>query len=771
MASVFVLYINDHIAGRCLELIRKICEPKSTSKPHVTVRGPIRRKAKKISSWKNEIIPEIELVEPGCFFSKPGESHAQNTVYIKCNSEKLRGIYYKPDFLGFMPHITLYDGKSRQFAKKLLFELQKFLWGFRITLPKKIDIETGKYDYPKLTEIQLKRRQRKEIEKDNDDKFYPHLRELFFNITGDRVHYDYIINLSDDERLSIVKKIYGYLETQDNIGRVREKKDWSTIANNRIELNPSRAQLKTAGNETDAFSREIRVFKRSSKDRQILDQLMLFEDHQSRTKATKPQTLRNKSGLFPTPPELALEIVSYVRDIYPKELPEINFGDPAIGTGTFFFALIRLFSKECINSAYGVEIDKKISYMSSDLWSNQGLQIVHGDYFQIKPLPKRNLIFCNPPYVRHHYISLKQKALLKEKVKNDLNIKISGLASLYIYFILLSHKWMKKGAIAAWLVPTEFMDVNYGESLRKYLTEYVSPILIHRFDPEEVQFEGVLVTSSVLVFKNYTPKKNHKIRFSYGGSLLRPIRINDIPISKLKNTFKWPKNSNLTLKSNFSSLYLKDLFIIKRGIATGANSFFILPRKDALKFGLPEEFLRPILPSPRKLDSQLVRREDDGYPNINPQLSVIDCDLPENVIQNRYPDLWKYLQTAGSMGIRDRYLVKKRNPWYKQEQRNPPPYLCTYLGRIGPNGGPFKFIWNQSNAIATNLYLLLYPINKLSDIIKSNHDTAAQIFNLLCQLSSSTMSDGGRVYGGGLYKIEPRELGLIPADTFKDLIG
>ena len=46
-----------------------------------------------------------------------------------------------------------------------------------------------------------------------------------------------------------------------------------------------------------------------------------------------------------------------------------------------------------------------------------------------------------------------------------------------------------------------------------------------------------------------------------------------------------------------SILTLGDLFSIKRGMATGANSFFILARSEAIRMGIPADSLHPILPS------------------------------------------------------------------------------------------------------------------------------------------------------------------------------
>ena len=83
----------------------------------------------------------------------------------------------------------------------------------------------------------------------------------------------------------------------------------------------------------------------------------------------------------------------------------------------------------------------------------------------------------------------------------SLNMDISGLAGLYCYFLLLCHDWMEERGLAVWLIPSEFMDVNYGAALRRYLTERVTLLHIHRFCPTDVQFTDALVSSAVVVFR------------------------------------------------------------------------------------------------------------------------------------------------------------------------------------------------------------------------------------------------------------------------------
>jgi adenine-specific DNA-methyltransferase len=395
-----------------------------------------------------------------------------------------------------------------------------------------------------------------------------------------------------------------------------------------------------------------------------------------------------------------------------------------------------------IESAQGYEIDPCLAQPSERLWAGTPLNLKVADFTQTAPPTdnddRANLLICNPPYVRHHHLSAYEKKRLQNLIKNRVSIKLSGLAGLYCYFLLIAHDWLAEDGLAGWLIPSEFMDVNYGRQVKRYLLQKVTLLHIHRFSPEDVQFGDALVSSAIVWFKKEIPPTDHEVRFSYGGTLSEPRISSPISTTALRRSEKWtgfPQKSDSVLDKSSQGTQcwqpkLSDLFYIKRGIATGANEFFILAAGQIERRGLPQEFFTPILPSPRYLSTDEVDADESGNPMLDQRLFLLTCDLPENVVKAKYPPLWEYLQEGVRNGIDKRYLCRHRSPWYSQESRPASPFLCTYMGRMSSgNGTPFRFILNHSRATAPNVYLMLYPKPAIAGELRAKPDLLRAIWN------------------------------------------
>jgi hypothetical protein len=145
--------------------------------------------------------------------------------------------------------------------------------------------------------------------------------------------------------------------------------------------------------------------------------------------------------------------------------------------------------------------------------------------------------------------------------------------------------------------------------------------------------------------------------------------------------------------------------------------------------------------------------------------------LSEDIVAKRFPRFWEYLKTGMTEKVHQTYLTSRRRPWYSQESRPAPPFLCTYMGRTSNGRKPFRFLWNRSMATAHNVYLLLYPKGPLQVALNSDPSLFQRVFDALRSLDTNAIKGEGRVYGGGLFKMEPKELAAIPADFLVSALG
>ncbi len=210
-------------------------------------------------------------------------------------------------------------------------------------------------------------------------------------------------------------------------------------------------------------------------------------------------------------------------------------------------------------------------------------------------------------------------------------------------------------------------------------------------------------------------------------------------------------------------------FRVQRGIATGANRFFIMTGEQVRQRGIPRQYLRPILPGPRYVELDEVQADTDGRPLLARPLWILDCRLPEQGLRLRHPDLWRYLED-GKEQVSKGYQCSRRAPWYAQEIRAPTFFLCTYIARSGRDGRAQRFIFNRSQAIAANSYLMLYPRAVLERFIGGDVERARLVWKLLSRIGPAVVIGCGRVYGGGLYKVEPKELASVPVPQLAALL-
>ena len=124
MGRVFyVVHVQDPLVEAYLDGIRYLTNPFEKGRAHVTARGPYTRRVHMPKVQAKIAGSVLNFAGVGTFFGP-----TQHTVFLRCDSEALQAVWHKPDFKGYHPHLTLFDGKgegARQIAEDLLAALEE----------------------------------------------------------------------------------------------------------------------------------------------------------------------------------------------------------------------------------------------------------------------------------------------------------------------------------------------------------------------------------------------------------------------------------------------------------------------------------------------------------------------------------------------------------------------------------------------------------------------------------------------------------------------
>ncbi|MGH7782901.1 MAG: SAM-dependent DNA methyltransferase, partial [Candidatus Binatia bacterium] len=80
------------------------------------------------------------------------------------------------------------------------------------------------------------------------------------------------------------------------------------------------------------------------------------------------------------------------------------------------------------------------------------------------------------------------------------------------------------------------------------------------------------------------------------------------------------------------------------------------------------------------------------------------------------------------------------------------------------------FILNNSKATVANVYLAMYPRPHLKRSLDRDPTLIRRVWEVLKLIPPDQLLGEGRVYGGGLHKLEPRELANVAASAIANLL-
>jgi adenine-specific DNA-methyltransferase len=176
--------------------------------------------------------------------------------------------------------------------------------------------------------------------------------------------------------------------------------------------------------------------------------------------------------------------------------------DPAVGLGVFFRAIIKI--AEPANYEFsGYDLDPTILDKATPLFSqfnSINITLRNQDYLFNDWSRKYDGIICNPPYFK--FQDYKNRATSLKEFKTRLGMNLSGFTNIYTMFMLKSVTQLTLHGRAAYLVPFEFLNSDYGTTIKRHLLENKTLRYVILFNSNEHVFSNALTTSCILLFAN-----------------------------------------------------------------------------------------------------------------------------------------------------------------------------------------------------------------------------------------------------------------------------
>ena len=197
------------------------------------------------------------------------------------------------------------------------------------------------------------------------------------------------------------------------------------------------------------------------------------------------------SGSYYTPQKTVHFIYNYLQQ---QHKPIKSILEPSAGDGRF----IRLFSKSnSVGNIVGVELyQEKVQAINERILSPKVTMIV-ADFLEYSSTCKAkfDLVVGNPPYIN---IKNMDKKFLEaaRSLCQSLNLPESLIQNAWVAFVIAATQLLSKTGTVFFVLPTEFLQVQYAEKLRGFLEKKFNTIHILSFEERmfpEIEQEACLV--------------------------------------------------------------------------------------------------------------------------------------------------------------------------------------------------------------------------------------------------------------------------------------
>lgn len=453
-----------------------------------------------------------------------------------------------------------------------------------------------------------------------------------------------------------------------------------------------------------------------------------------------------KTGSYYTP----MELIRFMVDYLEKEQQDFsNVLEPSAGDGRF---LSLLLAKAAHIEAIEVFEEKvkqiRYTYKESKVEVKKTSFL---DYIFETP-QKYSLIVGNPPYIN---LKMMEKEDI-EKAKNicvQENLAKSIMQNMWLAFVVGATRLIDADGTIFFVLPMEFLQVQYAERLRIYLEQKFNTIHIISF--EETLFPEIEQDVCLVYLTNKKECSAH-IRYEIykNANKRKPITVNMIrknkPLQKWSNAILADDEISILKEAKQRYTRIGDMGEIAPGIVTGGNKFFIL-NEDQVNQYQCIQYTLPIVQKSSYISEETIE--------INQQIlnDIRESKKPFYLLNlagekeiNKLPEqLQDYLERAGEeeiqgIKLRERFKCANRYPWYGVPIVNRGDIVFFKRYSILP-----RIYINQARVHTTDTG---YHIR-----LREEFDADSLVFCFFNSMTLAQCEYNGRYYGGGVSELVPSE--------------
>jgi adenine-specific DNA-methyltransferase len=315
---------------------------------------------------------------------------------------------------------------------------------------------------------------------------------------------------------------------------------------------------------------------------------------------------------------------------------------------------------------------------------------------------------------------------------------------------------LRPGGRLAMVVPSELLHILHARSLRHWLLEQCSRVLV--LDPEGIWFDGTLQGVVLLLAEKRNPDDRQmaqvailpvKNRESLAtGAAEHFTRADFFPGSAMNG--KWMLGllthaerelfTNLGANPRISTFH--EVAKVDVGIVTGANNFFLVPDAVVKEYSLAK-WAHPMFGRSEHVRGVIYDKkshEENRRAGLPANLLWFNPTGPEGLDESAR----RYIRFGESQELHHRYKCRVRSPWYTVPSVYAAPVAMLKRSHQFP-----RLVLNSAKAYTTDTaYRIIPKTMKAADLVFAfvNSLTA-----LCCELE-------GRHYGGGVLELVPSEI-------------